>query len=452
MDDTIIAVATPIGYSIEAIVRLSGSKSLPLVHQVFKPLHKMPGFKGSFCTTAGRLIIPQPRTNLPATLYIMKKPHSYTREDVVEIHTLGIPPLLDLLIRYFIKKGARLAEPGEFTRRAYLNGRIDLAQAEAVLSIIKSRNEKELLLAQQELAGHFSGQINEVSRKLRDLLARLELSLDFSDQDIEIITSKQIRGELDKLIKILSELLVQRQTGTIYKEGITAVLCGKPNVGKSSLFNRLIRKERAIVTPIAGTTRDVIESEFDLNSTRVRLFDTAGVGVIPRTTLGKLTAEKTTLMLKNVDIYLLVVDGSCGLDAADMRICRQITPQRTIVLINKSDLKHRLTIKKARRRLHFRGDVFYTSARTGVGLSKVWRYLKERPQVDKSSSGRMINLRWQEELSNALATLKGIRHINETELVALELREVLNFLGTISGITTPDDILNQIFSRFCIGK
>jgi tRNA modification GTPase len=386
----------------------------------------------------------------------MKAPRSYTREDIVEIHTLGVPPLLNMLLDYFTKKGAHMAQAGEFTRRAFLNGRIDLAQAESVLNIIKARNERELVLAVRQLKGDFSNHTQRLNEMMKRLLSRLELSLDFSDQDIAIITGEEIKKSVAKLISELSRLLKGQQETAVFKEGVSLVICGMPNVGKSSLFNRLLKKERAVVMPLAGTTRDVIEADFKIKGHGFRLFDTAGLGKTrDKTGIQEIAARKTRGIIEQADMFLFVIDGSRPVSNEDIKILRRLPPERVLLIINKSDLNQKISDQVIRRKLKYKDIICRVSALKGNGITELAKRLNgllKESKTDKSSAPYIISARYRENLSRALESLKRAKSTPSAELVAFELREALNQLGNITGATTPDDVLNNIFSRFCIGK
>ncbi|MBI4833726.1 MAG: tRNA uridine-5-carboxymethylaminomethyl(34) synthesis GTPase MnmE [Planctomycetes bacterium] len=459
-EDTIIAVATPAGYSLGAVIRLSGPLALKLVRKAFRPANALRLNRRSI---QGQLILESPGVRIPVTLYIMKTPGSYTGEDIAEIHTFGVPPLLKILLDYFISKGARLAQPGEFTRRAFLNNRMDLTQAESVLAIIKARNDRELSMAVNQLKGDFSNETHCLNKTIKDLLSRLELSLDFSDQDIEIIKDGEIRNSVDKLIREISGLLKGEQSKTVFKEGISLVICGRPNVGKSSLFNRLLKKERAVVMPLAGTTRDVIEADFKVKGHGYRLFDTAGLGKTnDKTGIQEIAARQTKGVIGQADMFLFVIDGSRQVCDEDLKILRRLPPERVLLIINKSDLAQpaspsggKATDESVRRKLKYKGIICRVSALKGSGITELAKHLKgllKESKTDKSSAPYIISARYRENLTRALDALKRAKNTPSTELVAFELREALNHIGNITGATTPEDVLNNIFARFCIGK
>ena len=460
MDDTIIAIATPMGRSLKANIRLSGKESISLVKKVFHSVNRNKSiFSKTQISAYGKITIPSEHLNLPANVYIMKSPHSYTREDIVEIHILGIPQFLDILLKYFIQKGARLAQPGEFTKRAFLNGRIDLAQAESVISIIKSGSKRELALSNQLLQGYFSRKIAGIENAVKDLLIQIELSLDFSDQDISIITNNQFSNRLQILINEISWFLKSRGQSAVFNEKLSIALCGMPNAGKSSLFNRLIGRNKAIVTPIPGTTRDVIESEVILNGNKLSLLDTAGIDATGNKRdatgkhLHKIALFKSKEAITNADIFLFVLDASRKTTNNNLSLLSKLLPERTIIVVNKSDLSVKAGLTVIKNISEY--GLCRVSALKGWGLKELKAKISAiiaRQKTDKSVSPQIINARIRGKLAKTLEHLREAGKSNTADIIAFEIREALNEIGDASGTTTPDAVLNQIFSGFCIGK
>ncbi|HLD36754.1 MAG TPA: tRNA uridine-5-carboxymethylaminomethyl(34) synthesis GTPase MnmE [Planctomycetota bacterium] len=480
MDDTIIAVSSPAGNSLKGIVRLSGPRALTLVQNAIdKPINRKT-WSSVVCALTIRLS-PQHTLNnakrstlyaprfcrIPVTLYLMPAPYSYTREDVVEIHTFGSKVLLEGILKYFIRAGACLAQPGEFTKRAFLNGRISLSQSEAVMNIIHSSTEREHRLAVNQLHQHSFRRLQEIHQQLLDLASRLELALDFSDQDIAIITPKQITGSLNRIISAINKTLKESSGYSATTDGITCVLCGRPNTGKSSLFNRLVTSRKNIVSPVPGTTRDYIEDKFIHKNTAFRLFDTAGISRRER--------HQTKQTLQQADIYLMIIDGSQGIVKLDQAILKRLNPAKTILVINKTDLLSKNST------LRIPHSAFYKcSARTGSGIPALKNILVERVKAappERSSDQALINLRQQATLKSCLGYLnqaikpanfppaqihspkgRGPGEGDSYEIIALDLKDALEQLNLALGSFStgkniaPDNILNNIFSRFCVGK
>ncbi|MEK7448438.1 MAG: tRNA modification GTPase [Planctomycetota bacterium] len=499
--DTIIAIATPIGPSLKAIIRLSGPESFRLIKKVFtrtrspatgpdsirtRPLTSFL----SYSAVDGYINIKIP---IPATLYLMKSPYSYTKEDIVEIHTIGTTPLLDSILSYFIQCGVRLAQPGEFTKRAFLNGRIDLTQAEAVLKLIRAGSDQESRLALNSLTGRFARQVKDIQQQLVDLISRLELNLDFSDQEIEIITPQTVRTTIETLINNIHQILQSSKKHKIFKDGIIAVICGRPNTGKSSLFNRLVPDKKTIVTTLAGTTRDMVEGKCLTGQTLFRIRDTAGIIInpassgtnhAPRCPSGGGTSRETSdlsrpgrgksaLMDKikkitvqsfnEADLFILVLDGSRPLTLQDktMALKATLVPDRTIVLLNKNDLTQRIRPEMVRKFFNKPPlTIVSTSSKTGKGiehLKTIMVRLSRGSKTGRFSNSFLINTRQENHLKQALLALEKAEAIVKKtkvtdELLTIDLREALDQTGAIVGQVVTDDILNHIFAEFCIGK
>ena len=341
MEDTIAAIATPPGVGGIGIIRVSGPKSRDLLRLLFKSAKGISDLR-SHHLYHGDIISPETGAVIDEVLVcLMRKPHSYTGEDVLEINCHGGPVILQTVLTEIVKAGARLAEPGEFTRRAFLNNRIDLSQAEAVLDIITARSDRGLELAVSHLKGTLAKKIETLRSTIVDVLALLEASIDFSDEDIEVCKPLEIAETLKATLDELQHLLSTYREGKILREGISAVITGKPNVGKSSLLNRLLGERRAIVTPIPGTTRDFIEETIMIKGIPVKLTDTAGIRE-PENIIEREGIDFVREKLSGADIMLVVLDGSEKLSGEDHDILNSAGTKRYLIIINKTDLPHRL--------------------------------------------------------------------------------------------------------------
>lgn len=448
--DTIIAVSSPAGNSFKGIVRLSGPRAFGLIQRTISK--RIPA-KNTWYSLATGININQ--LKIPARLFLMRAPRSYTREDVLEIHIPGSKVLLEAILQYFTSKGARLAQPGEFTRRAFLNGRLSLPQTEAVLDIIHSSSEQEHRLAVNQLNRHSFRQLLEINRRLLGLAAQIELALDFSDQDIEMIPPAEVKKTIDSILKdIRAVLQAGAKDKTVSNDGVLCVLCGRPNVGKSSLFNRLVKNRRNIVSPVPGTTRDYIEGRFSHKGTAFRIFDTAGIPA------DRLTGQQADRF--QTDIYLFVIDALTGLTKRDQAILKRLAPEKIILVINKIDMQNPVS-----RNLYpaSKFQPVRVSALTGRNIpalkDTLTTMVKSSPP-ERFAGQALINLRQQEDLKKCLGYLVqaqkacGLRH--SYELITLDIRPALDRLNSCLGsfsagkIIVANDILNNIFSRFCIGK
>ncbi len=458
-NDTIAAISTPPGEGGIGIVRLSGPRAMGITNRIFVPTGKS-DFLSALSHTVHHGVIQDPDSGEIADevlVNVMRGPRSYTAEDVVEINCHGGAMPLKKVMELCLTGGVRVAEPGEFTKRAFLNGRIDLAQAEAVLDIIKAQTDISRKIAAEQLNGVFSGEIRGLKDRIIGLLAQIELTIDFSQEDVEFprITeiSEGIRQVKDKIVNIL----MTADKGMILREGLDVVICGRPNVGKSSLMNALLRHERVIVTPIAGTTRDVIEESIEIAGVKIKISDTAGI-IETRNRVEIEGIKRSRAKLRDADIVIFMLDNSCGLSSKDEEIYDAIKHKSLVIVANKSDIKRKLDINAAVRR--FDGNpIISVSALKREGLDK----------VEDAVSGKMFkgsrevpggyvvtSLRHKQLLKNAENCLdracQTVLNSYNAELLASDLNSAIHELGLIIGESVEDDILDRIFSQFCIGK
>lgn len=457
--DTIVAISTPLGEGGIGIVRLTGREAIKIAEKIFK---SSSGRKIKKLSTRemihGFSCHPRTRETIDEVLVsVMKAPRTYTREDVVEINCHGGVVPLRRTLEVALEAGARLAEPGEFTRRAFLNGRIDLSQCEATLDIIKSKTDASLRAAVGQLEGRLSSEIKLLRSKLTEILAHLEATVDFSDEDIDPLPRSEIIKRLYWTQGKNRALIDSAKSGRLLREGVNTVIVGKPNVGKSSLLNALLSEERAIVTSIPGTTRDVIEEGLNVRGIPLVLKDTAGIRH-PKDVVESAGVELSRQSLRAADLVLCVLDGSGRLDEEDIAILREVCGKKAIVVVNKSDLPQKTDESKA---LEILGDarVVPISALHMSGLD-----LLREAIFDSVVAGRMIigegvmvtNVRHldalrrsRKHLSRSITTLrKGLSE----EFAAADVKDALSTLGEIVGETVTEDVLDKIFSQFCIGK
>ena len=393
---------------------------------------------------------------LPATLYIMRAPASYTREDIVEIHTFGNPAIQESLIDRLVRLGARPAGPGEFTRRAFLNGRIDLAQAESVQAIVKARSDAECRAALGSLTGRLSDRIRELRDRLAELSAEVEVSLDFSDQDVEIISFRTVTERLRPIRDKLAHLLESKSEGGIRHYAVCATLFGPPNAGKSSLFNAILRRHRAIVSPTPGTTRDSIEALLVVKDIELLLVDTAGLHP-PRDDIEAVAVARSHESVQRADLGLCVLDISRAPNDDALRAVAGLDPRRAIVILNKTDLGVRSSSLEPI--LPAVVETLSVSALTGDGIPDLVNRIVGRVrqgQVDRYPDELMVNARQEGLLNEALRALSRIPECNGVhapmDLVAQDLREALFALSELTGDYVTEDVLDRIFSNFCVGK
>jgi tRNA modification GTPase len=458
-EDTICAIATPIGEGGIGIIKISGPEAQEIAAKLFRPYTSSDSFE-SHRLQYGTIRDPNSQEVVDEVLLsFMAGPHTYTRENVVEINCHGGYLVLSRVLELALQGGCRLAEPGEFTRRAFLNGRIDLSQAEAVLDIIHSRSEQSLLMANRHLRGDFRERIAAWRDQLFRLHTEVEACIDFSDDlEEDPSLSQSLALGLEEVIVPLEQALAGYDRGRILREGLTLVLVGKPNVGKSSLLNALLGKDRAIVTPIPGTTRDIIEDSFLLSGVLVKILDTAGIRLKPDG-IESIGIERTLASVVEADVVLWLIDQSQPLTEEDDRVYTAVSSQRYVVLLNKSDLPPVVPVEEVTKRYNLDKPAFSLSVFNSADIDKLRTQLTDtflkRP-LQMSPSAIVPNLRQKGCFEQAIASLHRAKTLVEessyTELVSLELHSARRYLDLVLGIEADDDLLDSIFSQFCIGK
>ena len=458
LEDTIAAIATPIGTGGIGIIKMSGPESWAVGRRLFH-FSESPKPIQSHHLYHGHIIEPGTNKTIDEVLIcFMRGPATYTREDVVEINCHSGFAVLDRILELVIRSGARLAEPGEFTRRAFLNGRIDLTQAEAVLDVVSSKTRRSLHLASEHLKGGLQTIITEMRSHLLDTLAMVEAAIDFPEEDLELLAEADLAVRVRSQVKEpITKLLGDYEDGRILREGLSVIIAGKPNVGKSSLLNNLLRSNRALVTPVPGTTRDVIEEMLSLRGIPLRLVDTAGLRQA-EDLVEKLGMEFTRERLSQADLVLFVLDRSSPLTSEDLQIFNDINSKPRVVVLNKIDLDPHPDFAAISERLPAE-TVVEISALHGDGMEHlkdaVFHTILGR-RLDTETSVVAPNLRHKLCLERALEAMNRALHLldnhSSAELIALEVQEGLAHLGEIIGLTTTEDLLDQIFSQFCIGK
>ncbi|MEI9981671.1 MAG: tRNA uridine-5-carboxymethylaminomethyl(34) synthesis GTPase MnmE [Edaphobacter sp.] len=440
--DTIVAISTPPGRGGIGIVRLSGPDARAIAEPLLKLRHPLAPAQARFA----EILDSTGQTLDEAVVTWFQKPHSYTSEDIVEIAAHGSPVLLDLLVRQCLSAGARLAEPGEFTQRAYLSGRLDLTQAEAVSDLIDATTLHQARIAAQQLGGALSRQITPIKQQLTTLIATLEAGIDFAEDDLEVLPAPEITARIQSIQTQLTALEQTASYGRIVRGGFTLAIVGRPNAGKSSLFNRLVERDRAIVTATPGTTRDLVTEHVSLDGIPVQLIDTAGL----RDSTDEAEAigiAKSREAMAEADIVLLVLDATANPEEEVIIASLQDRPY--LIILNKIDLAPAASLPHPAQK---------TSAITGTGIPELRQAILAlvTRQTPATESALLTNLRQQQAVTAALASLKqaqqGLTQAIPHEMILLDLYESLHALDTLTGTTTTDDILNLIFSKFCIGK
>lgn len=457
MEDTIAAVATAYGEGGIGIIRISGEKALSILEEVFE-------FAGETSQivnrrmTYGRIVDRENEQIIDEVLAIyMKGPKTYTAEDVVEINCHGSMVSLRKTLALVLRKGARLAEPGEFTKRAFLNGRLDLSQAEAVIDIIKAKTDRSFDVAMSQLEGALSLRVTEIRQKLLDLLVDITVNIDYPDEDIEELTYDKIEENILLIGEMIEKLLSTADTGRMIREGIRVAIVGKPNVGKSSLMNSLLRETRAIVTEIPGTTRDTIEEAISIRNIPVYLVDTAGIRETSDE-VERLGIERSKAAFNEADFIIFIMDGSSAISDEDREIASYLDGRDSVVLINKNDLERGFTNDDVRELVND-PVIIETSLINNEGIEEIENHIEELVyggELSQHDSTMVNNVRHIELLKQSRDSLRDAMEITlareALDFIEVDVRNAYDLLGEITGETVSDDIINEVFARFCLGK
>ena len=457
MEDTIAAVATAYGEGGIGIIRLSGEKALSILEEVFE-------FAGETSQivnrrmTYGRIVDRENEQIIDEVLVIyMKGPKTYTAEDVVEINCHGSMVSLRKTLALVLRKGARLAEPGEFTKRAFLNGRLDLSQAEAVIDIIKAKTDRSFDVAMSQLEGALSLRVTEIRQKLLDLLVDITVNIDYPDEDIEELTYDKIEENILLIGEMIEKLLSTADTGRMIREGIRVAIVGKPNVGKSSLMNSLLRETRAIVTEIPGTTRDTIEEAISIRNIPVYLVDTAGIRETSDE-VERLGIERSKAAFNEADFIIFIMDGSSAISDEDREIASYLDGRDSVVLINKNDLERGFTNDDVRELVND-PVIIETSLINNEGIEEIENHIEELVyggELSQHDSTMVNNVRHIELLKQSRDSLRDAMEMTlareALDFIEVDVRNAYDLLGEITGETVSDDIINEVFARFCLGK
>ena len=456
--DTICAIATPIGEGGIAIIRISGDKALEIASKIFVAKNKqdIKNMK-SYTMRYGNIIEYSTGEMIDdVILSYMKNPRSYTGEDVIEVNCHGGVVATNKVLEEIVKAGARLAEPGEFTKRAFLNGKLDLSQAEAIMDLIKAKTDLSMKSALMQSKGALSKEINELRKYLLNVLALIEYAVDFTEDDEDVVDDNlinQVKDGIGKTINKINVLLKSADEGKIIRDGLNIVIVGKPNVGKSSLLNALLRQKRAIVTDIPGTTRDIIEEYINLDGIPIRITDTAGIRDTDDT-VEKIGVEKSKEKIEEADLIILMLDTSRDIDYEDEQIIEAVKDKKYVSLLNKVDLERKLPLDI----IESLDNKIEISAKTGVGIDELKEMIKNLFFDGKIDSESLIvsNTRHKQALYRALENCEiALSRVNNNEfldLISIYITASMKSLGEITGDELEEDLLNKIFSEFCVGK
>ncbi len=457
IDDTIAGIATAPGEGGIGIIRISGNKSLEVCESIFKSKSNKKINEYNQRTLIYGNIYDNENIIDEVLVAYMKGPNSYTAEDVIEINCHGGFISVKKILELILSKDVRLAEAGEFTKRAFLNGRIDLSQAEAIIDVIKAKTDKAYEVAQNHLEGALSKKIKDLRMKVTEVLAHLEVSIDFSEEDVEEITYKTLKEKSLELKEEIKKLYDTAESGKIFRDGLKTVIIGKPNVGKSSLLNAILGENRAIVTDIAGTTRDVIEEFVNINGIPLKIVDTAGIRETDDI-VEKIGVEKSRESFNNADLVIMVLDSSKKLSKEDIEILEELKNKKVIILLNKIDLESNIEIDKIKEYVD-EDSIINISALKNIGIDTLNTKIEEmvyRGSVRSSSDLMITNTRHKDALFKAYESINdAIKAIDDNmpyDFIEVDFKNIWDYLGYINGDTVKEDLLDTIFANFCIGK
>ena len=475
---TIAAISTPIGQGGIGIIRISGEKTLEIINKIFKAKRKNKEFK-SYTIRYGHIYNENELIDEVLVSYF-KAPNSYTGEDVCEINCHGGNLVVKRILEVVLNHGANLAEPGEFTKRAFLNGKLDLSQAEAVMDVINSKSLKENKISMNQLEGYLGRKIKAIKEDIIDILVDIEANIDYPEYDIEEIQRTKINNVLEKAVIDLEALEKSFEEGKILKEGINTVIIGRPNVGKSSLLNALLKEDRAIVTSIAGTTRDTIEETLTLKGIPLKIVDTAGIRKTDDI-VEEIGVEKSKKALENADLVLFILDAVEGINEEDKELLKLLVGKNYIVLINKIDVgtklkkeqvKELLKIKEGAREASVKSfsenfnketvnieKIVEISAKNEIGLSVLEDIIEKMfnlSEIDVNNEIVITNARHKKAINEAKEEIKNVLNSNSMgipiDMLSIDLQNAVQHLGEITGETVSEDVINGIFKKFCLGK
>lgn len=447
MNDTIVAISTALGEGAISIIRVSGDDAIKIINPLFdgKDLEKA----SSHTINYGHIVYNGEIID-EVLLSIMKAPKTYTKEDVIEINTHGSIAVVNKIMEILLLEGCRLAEPGEFTKRAFLNGRIDLTESEGVMDLINSETELTRKMAINELSGNVSRLITDTREDIISLISNIEVNIDYPEyEDIEVVTINKIREKVREIKEKLLKTLKLSEDGKILKNGIKTVILGKPNVGKSSLLNALLEEKKAIVTDVKGTTRDIVEGSILIGGVKLNLIDTAGVRKSDDI-VEKIGIEKSLNLIDEAELVLLILDASCPLSEEDKYLLEKTKDKKRIIIMNKIDLKLNNS---------YMDDVIKISAKNNEGIEDIKDAIKELFNVGAFMSKNLTfftNVRQISLLKSAIKSLEdveqGIKEEREIDMIEIDLKLVWEKLGDIIGANYTEELIDNLFSRFCLGK
>ena len=451
MEDTITAISTALGVGAISIIRVSGNEAINIVNKIFKgkDLSKVDSHTINYGHIVdGDKIIDE------VLVSIMRAPKTFTREDIVEINVHGGIATTNKVLELLLINGCRLAEPGEFTKRAFLNGRIDLIEAEGVMDLINAKTEKSRNLAINQVSGSVSNLIKDLRQSLVDVLANIEVNIDYPEyEDIEVMTIEMVKDRISNIREKIKEILNKSENGKIIKEGIKTIIIGRPNVGKSSILNRLLDEEKAIVTDVAGTTRDIVEGQISIDGIILNIIDTAGIRET-QDIVESIGVKKSLSLIDEADLILYVLNNNDELSNEDFEILDKIKDKNSIVIINKTDLDSKVNVDEINHQ-----NIVMMSALNNDGIDLLKQKIKklfnleliEQNDYTYLSSARSIAL-LKKALESLASVEEGINNNMPIDMIEIDLKDVWNLLGDIIGVNYSEELIDQLFSQFCLGK
>ena len=457
MEKTIVAISTANGNGGIGIIRLSGKNTFDIIKKIFKPKNSSEEIKG-YSMKYGNIINPKNNEIIDEVLvsYFIA-PKSYTTENMCEINSHGGMIVEKKILEICLENGAELAQPGEFTKRAFLNGRIDLSQAEGIIDLINAKSDMEAKESLGQLKGFLSSQIKEIEQKLLDIMVDIEVTIDYPEYDVDEVTNNKANESLQTISNLLEKLEKSFDRGKILKDGIKTVILGKPNAGKSSLLNALLKEDRAIVSDIAGTTRDTIEEYINLDGIALKLIDTAGIRDTENT-IEKIGVEKSKKLAESADLIIAIIDNSQNLDDDDRRILEIIKDKKAVIVLNKVDIKYK-NEKNERDIQELCKPIVKMSAKNETGLDDLYTEIIRLFEINDISNGNEVlitNERHKKQIKKAKENIeKAIETVKSqmpVDIVTIYITQALEDLGEITGQNVSENIINEIFSKFCLGK